>query len=151
MRGLFKVLNGNERNLSAAESQAIVKFKIPMQEDQKEPEANQNELDQNLSYAEKLLAMKRKQPSDNSVSSSVYSSMEWIIPTQVECERLFSECKYVLTQERGGMDPYSFEMALFLKKHYQLWDQILVSKLVHNHGRREDDVADAPAEFPQIF
>ena len=59
MRGLFKVLNGNERNLSAAESQAIVKFKIPLPEDQKELEANQNELDQNLSYAEKLLAMKR--------------------------------------------------------------------------------------------
>lgn len=146
MRGLFKVINGGESRLTNAESTAIIKFKKALPENKADEAENLDQPDDssNYSYAEKILALKRKQPSDSSVPGSVYLSMQWIVPTQVECERLFSECKYILTQERSGMNEYSFEMAIFLKKHYQLWDPVLLSTLVVNHARPEDEEAGLP-------
>lgn len=42
-------------------------------------------------------------------------------PTSNRCERLFSECKYVLSSHRSSMKPAVFEQLMFLKANRDLW------------------------------
>lgn len=44
-----------------------------------------------------------------------------IPPTSNHCERLFSECKYVLSAHRSSLLPANFEMLMFLKANRDKW------------------------------
>lgn len=45
-----------------------------------------------------------------------------IPPTSNHCERLFSECKYVLSPHRSSLLPANFELLMFLKSNRDLWN-----------------------------
>ncbi|EGZ12404.1 hypothetical protein PHYSODRAFT_249022, partial [Phytophthora sojae] len=43
-------------------------------------------------------------------------------PTSNSCERLFLECKWVLTPQRGSLLPANFEMLVFRRANKTMWD-----------------------------
>ncbi|POM71659.1 Hypothetical protein PHPALM_11737 [Phytophthora palmivora] len=48
--------------------------------------------------------------------------LRMIPPTSNRCERLFSQCKLILTPLRSSMLPANFEMIVFLRANRDLWD-----------------------------
>ncbi|KAL4175198.1 hypothetical protein KRP22_000169 [Phytophthora ramorum] len=45
-----------------------------------------------------------------------------ILPTSNLCERLFSQCKLVMTPHRSSFLPVNFEMIVFLRANRKFWD-----------------------------
>ncbi|EGZ28822.1 hypothetical protein PHYSODRAFT_468078, partial [Phytophthora sojae] len=45
-----------------------------------------------------------------------------IPPTSNRCERLFSQCKLVMTPQRSSLLPINFEMIEFLRANRKYWD-----------------------------
>jgi hypothetical protein len=129
LSGVVKLIHGKENQLSPAEQVSLIGFKKPgagnppmvanLEEEKKD--ANQED------WADSVLSdlQKRKQ-----CSISAYYSPNFVLATQVECERLFSITKYILEQQRSGMSDYSFEMTAFLKVHKDLWDPATVTAAV---------------------
>ena len=65
--------------------------------------------------------------------------------TVVNCERLFSEAKYIMAPHRRGMSPIVFESLLFLKKNLRFWDVKTVAaalQRVHNEESSDSDSDD---------
>ena len=127
--GVLKVIRGEEIRMSHAEQIALKRFKKPVDpavdadEDKQEVVPLQDPED----WASGILSNLNKRKTR---SGSAYYSPHFVMPTQVECERLFSITKYILEQQRSGMSDYSFEMAAFLKIHRDLWDEVTVTKAV---------------------
>ena len=64
------------------------------------------------------------------------------VATSNTVERLFSLCKYVLTDQRKCMSPIMFEALIFLKVNRELWDVSLVAKAMKSKTaevEEEDD------------
>jgi hypothetical protein len=52
-----------------------------------------------------------------------YAAVATLVPpTSNACERLFSECKWVLTPQRSSLLPANFEMLIFLRANKAMWD-----------------------------
>eukprot|EP00644_Phytophthora_capsici_P002948 jgi/Phyca11/103032/e_gw1.7.895.1 len=58
----------------------------------------------------------------NIVHSPVFESAVHLPLTSNTCERLFSQCKLVLTPQRTSMLPANFELLMFLRANRSLWD-----------------------------
>ncbi|KAE8995658.1 hypothetical protein PF006_g14722 [Phytophthora fragariae] len=53
----------------------------------------------------------------------VYAALASLVPPKsYTCERLFSECKWVLTPQRSSLLPANFEMLAFLRANEAMWD-----------------------------
>ena len=50
-------------------------------------------------------------------------------------ERLFSVVKKVASSDRPNLNPYHFEMQLFLHINRNIWDEKLVGKIIINEER----------------
>ncbi|KAG3237246.1 hypothetical protein PI124_g17762 [Phytophthora idaei] len=48
--------------------------------------------------------------------------LRMIPPTSKRCERLFSQCKLVLSPLRSSLLPANFEMLVFLRANRELWN-----------------------------
>ncbi|KAI2507198.1 hypothetical protein MHU86_7264 [Fragilaria crotonensis] len=59
---------------------------------------------------------------ESSVGREQYVNIEVIPGTSVNCERLFSLAKHILTDTRKNTSPVLFEALLFLKVNRSLWD-----------------------------
>ncbi|KAG2896170.1 hypothetical protein PC114_g15209 [Phytophthora cactorum] len=91
--GLVKICDGEK--LSAAETAALRCFEIIQQG-----------------------GVKRRQ-----MERAVYSPLAALVPPTLNtCERLFSECKMILTLQRSCMLPAHFEMLMFLRANKDMWD-----------------------------
>jgi hypothetical protein len=55
-------------------------------------------------------------------STPRYSPIAAIPPTSNHCERLFSQCKLVMTPQRASLLPVNFEMITFLRTNRKYWD-----------------------------
>eukprot|EP00171_Calliarthron_tuberculosum_P000083 IDg83t1 len=59
---------------------------------------------------------------------SKFRNCRFILGSAVEVERLWSVCKYILTDHRKSTTPRLFESLIFLKVNATFWDQGLVSE-----------------------
>ncbi|KAG6949287.1 hypothetical protein JG688_00014686, partial [Phytophthora aleatoria] len=73
------------------------------------------------SYAAQIIQQGREKR--RAGGSAVYSALvTQIPPTSNACERLFSECKVILTPQRSSILPAHFEMLAFLRANKDMWD-----------------------------
>ncbi|KAG6943878.1 hypothetical protein JG688_00017390 [Phytophthora aleatoria] len=109
---VVKVINGGV--LSSAESTAVKRFEVPSGSGKRKTRAED--------YATQIL---RAGPSKRAKQDGVatYSSLlKQLPPTSNACERLFSQCKLVLTPQRTSMLPANFELVMFLRANRSMWD-----------------------------
>ena len=79
-----------------------------------------------------------------SAEQDQYMDCTFLVATTVTVERLFSTCKYVLTDNRKSLPPIMFEALLFLKINRDFWDLPMVEQAMKNIAPRgaERDVDD---------
>ncbi len=63
---------------------------------------------------------------------SQYVSLDFVLASTAEIERLWSLAKYILVQQRRRMSPKIFEALLFLKYNRRFWDGKLVLEAYTN-------------------
>ena len=101
---------------------------------------NDAEEDMDESYASQVVKRLKVQMREK-VQREQYCNLDVIPATSVNCERLFSLAKHILTDTRKNTSPLLFEALLFLKVNRNLWDAYSVGKAM---GRtREIEVAPA--------
>ena len=54
--------------------------------------------------------------------ASPYKNIDFICGCAAEVERLWSICKYILTNVRSRLTPNLFEALVFLKVNHEYWD-----------------------------
>jgi len=81
-----------------------------------------------LTYAQKVeLRMKRRKTNNNDVASK-YVNLDVLCGTSVQCERLFSVGKNILTDTRKSTSPAVFQAILLLKVNRIEWDVYTVGR-----------------------
>ena len=93
-------------------------YRIEDNSELEEIECTKDKASKPKSYFE--ICYKKKKKSEDSNSS--YIDCTCISGTSNSCERLFSECKYVLQDHRRSLSPYMFECLMYLKKNSMHWD-----------------------------
>ncbi|RLN52051.1 hypothetical protein BBJ28_00021775 [Nothophytophthora sp. Chile5] len=103
--------------LTASEERAVQHFAVePVTSSGKRKERTPN------SYASEILRG-GKQPRNSGSSSVHYNELAKMVPpTSNTVERLFSQCKLVMTPQRACMLPANFEMLTFLRANRDLWN-----------------------------
>jgi hypothetical protein len=126
-RAVYKLGTGaNSAALTVAEQHAVNHLRTgSVNED---IEAEMQEDTTSLTYFEELRRRKkrRSEPQD-------YIDVKIIQSTSCTIERLFSDSKHILTDQRKSMSPILFEAILYLKKNRSLW----TAETVANARRRE--------------
>ena len=84
-----------------------------------------------------------KQEERQTVKRDHYVNLDVIPGTSVNCERLFSLAKHIMTDTRKITTPILFEALLLLKVNYDLWDAYSVGKAM---GRTRHDATQQQAE-----
>ena len=112
-----------DRPLLAAEECAVAGFVVDRTPQPKTPVKN---------FAVEALRQAKK---PRVTSAAKYSALLGLIPpTSNRCERLFSQCKLVLTPQRSSLLPANFEMIMFLRANRELWGY---ASLLGYEGRGE--------------
>lgn len=83
--------------------------------------------DEEVSYAVRV-AKRLKVGMHDERQRDKYMNLDVIPGTSVNCERLFSLAKYILTDTRKSTQPIVFEALLFLKVNRHIWDAHSVGK-----------------------
>ena len=79
---------------------------------------------------QKLITAQKQRPHRESSFQSSYLACEWISPTTVVVESLFSKCSRVMTADRRHMHPRLFEAIVCLRENTEWWDLELVQDMV---------------------
>jgi hypothetical protein len=104
----------NQVPLVANETRAMQKFVAEGQS------ADDDECD----FATSVLRQAKK-PRRSEREQTTYDALVYRIPpTSNHCERLFSQCKLVLTPIRSSLHPANFEMITFLTANRDMWDAV---------------------------
>ena len=117
-----------------------------------------NGVSEELTYAENLeLRMKRRKTCSNDIAAR-YINLDVLCGTSVECERLFSIAKNILTDTRKSTSPAVFQAILLLKVNRREWDVYTVGKAMgRSTGARFSvgsdgvSVGEDAADDPDLF
>jgi hypothetical protein len=111
------VMNGKEELLSTTQKILLQPY-LKTQE----LEIQNLQVDENLSYAEKVLKKRKLEGSCFKLTTSKYLNFtECVIPTSNVVERLFSQAKLVSTDTRKKLLPRTLESIMFLKYNRSFW------------------------------
>ena len=84
----------------------------------------------------KMRMKKRKAGVLETSKASPYKNVDFICGSAAEVERLWSICKYILTNTRSQMTPNLFKALVCLKVNHEYWDpttvQLAYSSAVRN-------------------
>jgi hypothetical protein len=97
--------------------------------------------DDNKNYTERVMKRLKMQAMEN-LGRDQYVNLDVIPKTSVNCERLFSLAKHILTDTRKNTLPILFEVLLFLKVNRSLWDSTTVSKAMGRTNCEHDEATD---------
>ena len=77
-----------------------------------------------------LLKNDRKRKISNTKDEHLYIDCRFIFRSAARAEKLFSHCKYIITETRHRLTPQIFEAITFLKSNRELWknSQQLISR-----------------------
>jgi hypothetical protein len=118
--GVVKVIAGSA--LSPAETAALKRFEVALPTGKKRTERDED-------YASLLLQDKGKKRKHSASSPSYSPLVAMVPPTSNTVERLFSQCKLVMTPERRSMLPANFERLSFLRVNRSMWDVTTVARI----------------------
>ena len=65
-------------------------------------------------------------------SKSKYNNLDIVLGSAAEVERVWSLANYILTNQRGSMEPIMFEALLYLKYNRRFWGPALIRKAYQN-------------------
>ncbi|GMF36751.1 unnamed protein product [Phytophthora lilii] len=116
--GVVKVINGTA--LSSAETAALKRFEATQASLKKRKEREED-------YASQLLQGKGKKAKQAPGAKSYIPLVKLVPPTSNTVERLFSQCKLVMTPQRRAMLPANFEQLAFLRVNCSMWDVVTVA------------------------
>jgi hypothetical protein len=108
------------------------------------------------SYAVRVVKRLKMQMQEHTQREK-YMTLDIIPGTSVNCERLFSLAKHILTDTRKNTSPLLFEALLFLKVNRNLWDAYSVGRAMGRTQEMEengvshlDNVDDEYGEYVRI-
>ena len=133
--GVEKIAMGNSEELTPAEKLACrCLLKTRWRDLYKDDGTNSSDDDteDNPSSPTKFLKSlsSEKKPAGGVMRSRYISNVDWISPTTVPVERLFSKNRHVLTFNRQRLLPRVFEAIVFLKENVEYWDAALIQQMV---------------------
>ena len=134
--GIVKVQSGEK--LTKNEQNAIATFKTSS-----EP-ISPEKVDE--SFSDKIIRMAEA----DIQNKAVYRSVAHVCPTSVVVERLFSQTKHIMTDNRKLMDPSTLEMCIMLKTNKDLWNAKTVDDVIEL-CRREKKAKAAAHKFQQAW
>ncbi|KAG6583225.1 uncharacterized protein IUM83_06135 [Phytophthora cinnamomi] len=107
----------NKVKLTAAEARSVQRFVV-------DPPASSGKRKERSSsdYANEILRGGKKARSSGAASATYHDLAKVVPPTSNTVERLFSQCKFILTPQRSCMLPANFEMLAFLRVNRDLWN-----------------------------
>jgi hypothetical protein len=103
----------------------LVKAEVQQAIDSSGGESNNIDMlmaDDNESYAVRVAKRLKLQSRLENIGREKFVNLDVIPGTSVNCERLFSLAKHILTDTRKNTTPILFEALLFLKVNRSLWD-----------------------------
>ena len=121
--GIMRIGKGTQ--LTAAQQLAVASL-VKLDNSVTIMEAESDE-DEDVNYAVRV-AKRLKQEELATVKRDQFMNLDVIPGTSVNCERLFSLAKNILTDTRKCTSPVLFEALLFLKVNSNLWDAYSVGK-----------------------
>ena len=135
VEGIIKIQEGKVLELTEAEKDACVRV-LNHQQDPDMTEAT--EQGENSSFASRFRdkIKKRKAGVLEKTQASPYINVDYICGSAAEVERLWSLCKYILTNTRSRMTPNLFEALVFLKVNHDHWDASSV-QLAYTHATKD--------------
>jgi hypothetical protein len=102
----------------------------PVNDEEVEQEVETLDGKENITYFEELRLRKKRR-----CEPQEYIDVGIIQSTSCSIERIFSDSKHILTDQRKNMSPILFEAILYLKKNRSLWSAETVAKAL----KRKDD------------
>ncbi|KAG2782967.1 hypothetical protein PC129_g10785 [Phytophthora cactorum] len=118
--GVVMVINGSL--LASAEALVLKPFEVT-------PTAGKKRKERDEDYASQLLRSGGKKRKPTSNMKQYMPLIKMIPPTSNIVQRLFSQCKLVLTPQRRSMDPANFEQLAFLRVNRDMWDVSTVASV----------------------
>ena len=104
----------------------------------------ESEQDETNSFASRFRdrMKKRKAGVLEKSQDSPYQNVDYVCGSAAEVERLWSLCKYILTNTRSRMTPNLFEALVFFKVNYDYWDAASVQVAYTNalNGLQSDRI-----------
>ena len=138
--GIMRIAKGTP--LTAAQQvvvSSLVKLDHPVPLDLESDEEEE-------SYAVRV-AKRLKQEEMETIKREQFVNIDVISGTSVNCERLFSLAKHILTDTRKCTAPILFEALLFLKVNSHLWDAYSIGKAMGRMHERGEDEANDDSEY----
>lgn len=105
----------NDLPLSSSEQHAVEKFVVKPGESTPAPCAR-------VDFASTILRQAKKQRCTPRVATQYNELLHHTPPTSNACERLFSECKLVLSSLRSSTLPENFERMMYLHANDDMWN-----------------------------
>ena len=95
------------------------------------------------SYSQMLQRkLKRQKREANTERHDMYINLEMLPGTSVNCERLFSAAKFILSDTRKRTSPDLFEALLMLKVNSSYWNEYSVGEAIGRTTKKESVVSD---------
>jgi len=132
--GVEKIALGNSEELTQAEKIAcrcLLKTKWPHLYKGSSNSSDDDTTDPPDSPTKFLKSITSERfPAGGVMRSQYISNVDWISPTTVIAERLFSKNRHVLSFNRRRLMPRSFEAIVYLKENMEYWDLPLIQQMV---------------------
>ena len=117
--GVIKIQNNEILQLTQDEKEACQKL---VNQDQHQGEEGEEGEEASFVSRFKLRMKKRKAGVLETSKSNPYKNVDFICGSAAEVERLWSICKYILSNVRSRLTPNLFEALIFLKLNRDYWD-----------------------------
>ena len=141
--GVEKIINEDSEDLTEDEKEACKallkknwRHLYPKRKDDDDLSDDVEEDPSSPSKFLKKLNQSRKPMGSSALQSRYITNLNWIDPTTVKVERLFSRCRNVLTYKRRRLLPRIFEAIVFLRENRSFWSIETVQEMVS--GRWDD-------------
>lgn len=132
--GVVKIQRDMVHTMTREEHEACLKLRVENDEVDND-EGGDYEAILGMRLEDHLSGRKRK----NDGSKYSYMNADFILGSVAEVERLWSICKFILSDTRNRLEPQIFEALVYLKVNKHIWDIHLVEDAFNTRNRHNDD------------
>lgn len=125
LSGVCKIQMNQTGLMTIQEKEACEHLKIVPPDDLQEPQPAAN-LPTMAEQLKQISESNKRQRTETE-----YINADFILGSAAEVERLWSICKYILTNQRKSLTPLMFEALTFLKVNKRFWDLPMVQTAIH--------------------
>ena len=141
--GVVKIQRNIVHTMTPDEHEACKKLRVETHEvDNVLAPAEDYEAVLGMNFEDRLSGRKRKNDGCDEYS---YMNSDFILGSVAEVERLWSICKFILSDTRSRLEPQIFEALVYLKVNRHLWDIHLVEDAYNtrnNDGNNNGEIED---------